>query len=127
MKNVGIKTLEQWKEAEKQMKFWKDKESKLRKFICHKLLDGESVGTHNFPIGHFKVKAVKKVTHNLDQKEVTRMVEEGDLTAAEEDVIKATYKLALTAYKNANPADMDRINGLLTVTEGMPTLSVEEA
>ena len=96
------------------------------------------VGTNTLELGRgYKLKGVRKLNHNLANGEgqldavldsITKMGNEGTFIA--ERLVGWTPKLSISEYKKLEGSDpihkkiKDAIDGVLTITDGTPTLEV---
>jgi hypothetical protein len=106
----------------------KDEEAKLRREICDELLAGLMPGTHKFAYHDesgltYNVKATKSFNYSLDQNSIKELMDEDELTPEELDCISIKYQLSLSNYKKLNEVGM--LDDAITVTDAMPTLSIE--
>ena len=116
-----LELLEQEYELSAQLKELKEKESKLRREICLQLLEGKAAGTHKFEYPGLLVKATKGYNYALDQEKLADIIDK--LPADQYECLNIKYALKMGEYKNLEDTDM--LDECITVSEAMPTLTIE--
>ena len=116
--------LEEYRLVATELKEIKKKEMEMRRNICDKLLEGRNVGTHNFSMEGFSMKAVKKVSYSVDQEMVAHFLEEDELNEHEVEMIRTKYELALKNFKDG--ADhLGVLEDAVIVKPATPSLTIE--
>lgn len=127
-----------WQSAAATLEAAKAAELELRKRVFNTCFPGAVIGTNNLDLGMgYKLKGVRKINYNLANgagetdnalNEIEKFGNEGQFIA--ERLVGWTPKLSLTEYKKleaTNPTHKqvkDIIDGVLTTSEGTPTLEV---
>ena len=111
-----------WMEAKAKFDHYKSLENKLRIEICDELLENKTTGTHNFTdFDGYRVKAVKKVSHNID-KEVLGFIYD-EMSAEEQEAINFKPELSVSKYKKLE--DHSVIDNAIIVKPAMPSLDIK--
>lgn len=116
--------LEEYRDVAANMRELKKRELVLRNEICDKLLEGRNIGTHNFSMEGFSVKAVKKVSYSLDQEMVAHYLAEDELNEYEIEMIRTKYELGIKNFK-AGADHIGVLEDAITVKPSLPTLTIE--
>lgn len=139
--NERDKLIIAWQEADKALAAAKEREMELRTTTFEYLFPNAEVGTNTYELGKgYEVKGVRKLNYNLANGQgeteaaldaIAKLGNEGQFIA--ERLVGWTPKLSLTEYKklepDANPTHKrikEIIDGVLTITDGAPTLEVKE-
>ena len=115
--------LEQHRIAAIELKWAKENELELRNQITDVLLEGKSVGTHNFSMHGFKIKSVKGVKHSFDTELLEEMIENKELSDEELELLRVKYDLKLSEYKEAT-FDTSVLDDAIIVRPSLPTLAI---
>lgn len=122
-----------WKNIKTQAETLKVAEADLRKYIVKRMFPNGKEGTNNRELGNgYKLKAEIKYNYKIDNEKIDSVLEEiakigneGNIIA--ERLIKWAPSLSLTEYRNIlNQEIKKKIDSVLTITDGMPTLSIIE-
>ena len=113
--------LEEYRLLAEQVKLLKKKEVEMRRYICDQLLDGRNIGTHNFSMEGFAIKAKKAVAYKFDQEVVQHLIEEDELNDYEREMIRTKYEVALANFKKGAD-ELESLEDAVIVTPSMPTL-----
>ena len=111
---------ENYAEAQRQMRYWREEEMRLRKEVADMLspYDGrESRTSHN--CNGLIIKVERKHTYSIDKD-----ADFSDLSPAEQDCFSWKPSLLMKAYKAL--VDRSAIDSMLTVKEAPPTVTVLE-
>jgi len=122
--DIDLELLEAHRVAAIELKEWKATEIKLRNQITDVLLEGADPGTHNFNIGEFKIKTVKKLNYSFDRETLAQLIEDEQLSDEELALIRWSPDLKLGDYKKAE-CDLEGINEALIVKPAQPTLEIK--
>lgn len=116
--------LKEYMEVKTEFQRLKDKELELRMAICDELLNGQTVGSHNFEFDDFTVKATKKINISLDLEALDENFSE--FTDEEKECIKFKPTLKMKEYKLAKDMEeVDVLDDCITVKDATPTLEVD--
>lgn len=121
---VSIQLLEEWQKAKADLNLAKKQEGALRKQIAEHFIElGE--GTHNedLPDGRI-LKCVNKMNYRLDAKAVDEHWDE--LTELEKESVIWKPSLVLRQYKDTPEDRRAALDEMITITPGMPTVSIVE-
>lgn len=122
MDTVVVKKFDEWMEAKSKFDHYKSLENKLRKEICDHLLEGKITGTHNFDdFPGYRVKAVKKVSHSIDNDVLSFIYDE--MTKEEQECIDFKPNLSISKYKKLE--DHSVIDDAIIVKPAMPSLEIK--
>jgi len=100
----------------------KKEELALRKALAEQIqLETLSVGTHNIDEGHFRIKAVRKVSYSLDRAALENAWE--DLPDDQKDAVDWKPTLSLKIYKILDDTSM--IDEYIEVKPAMPTITIQ--
>jgi len=123
MMEIPSSLLEEHRLAAIALKELKTKELILRNQINDVLLDGLPAGTHNFLIDGYKIKSVKGLNYSFDTESLLQLIEDGELSEQELDLLRVKYELKLTPYKEAM-FDTTILDDVIIVKPALPSLSI---
>ena len=122
-----------WAELKTELEKAKTLEMELRKYIVKREFPNAKEGTNNLELGNgYKLKAEIKYNYKIDNENIDSVLEdiakignEGHIIA--ERLIKWAPSLSLTEYRNILNQDIKKkIDSVLTITDGAPTLTIVE-
>jgi hypothetical protein len=111
---------ESYAEAQRQMRYWRDEELRLRKEVADMLAPyngKEERSSHN--LDGLIIKVERKHTYTIDKD-----ADFSDLSPAEQECFSWSPRLLLKAYKSLT--DRSAIDSMLTVKEAPPTITILE-
>jgi len=118
--NNILQALNECKELQNQLAFYKKGEADLRILICEHLNKRKSVGSHKFSFDTWNVTSVKKVTTTLLADELEDIYD--DLSEEERECIKFKPSLINAKYK---AADTKLLDTCIITKPAMPSLKIE--
>ncbi len=122
-----------WAKLKTELEKVKTLEMELRKYIVKSMFPNSKEGTNNLELGNgYKLKVDIKYNYKIDNEKIDGVLEEIAKTGNEghviaERLIKWAPSLSLTEYRNIINKDIKKkIDSILTITDGAPTLSIIE-
>lgn len=115
-----------WNEAKKELDALKEREMEMRKHIVSSQFDEDKVGTQNVELGNgWKLKAVTTVRYNVerDTEKVDDVLDQLEDWQAER-LVKWKPELSVSEYKKLDDADREKVDSILTIVPGSPTLTL---
>lgn len=109
-----------WEATQELLSETKKTEMMLRVDVAEILLEGKSIGVHEFQFPNFKLKAAKKVNINILPDELSELA--SSMSAEEKDCI--VYKATLNKKLYNSLDETFVIDECIVITPATPTISV---
>lgn len=106
-----------------QLKEIKAEEMELRREIVSEIAGDLDVGTHVLDRDGFKIKVRIGVSYGLVQDELQELIDTGQLTEEENDLVRIKYDLKLADYKKAG-FNTDSLDEVIVVKPSAPSLDI---